>query len=77
MTPQQEEGGVNPTRRVRIAFCDGCGEMLGVKNHIRVRSEHLNLTDHRGLRFVEYVPAYGEDCGGDNTCDPPCRGCSK
>lgn len=21
--------------------------------------------------------AFGADCGGDNTCDPPCEGCSK
>lgn len=40
-----------------LVFCDDCGEMLGVQDHIRIRAEHFERAGHRGQRYVraDYV----------------------
>lgn len=38
-----------------LVFCQDCGEMLGVQDHVRVRDEHFGYAGHRGMRFVEVV----------------------
>lgn len=40
-----------------LVFCQDCGEMLGVQDHVRVRDEHFGYAGHRGMRFVEAYEA--------------------
>lgn len=43
--------------RWRLVFCNDCGELLGVEDHIRIRDEHLGRAGHRGYRYEVVVPA--------------------
>jgi hypothetical protein len=38
-----------------LVECEGCGELLGVQDHLRIRSEHNDLADHCGQRPVEVI----------------------
>lgn len=54
--PSEQSKGI-----MRLAFCATCGELLGVEDHIRIRSEHFVDAGHRGMKLVEYGPTGASD----------------
>lgn len=38
-----------------LVFCCDCGELLGVRDHIRIRAEHFEREGHRGQRYVRAI----------------------